>query len=57
MAKIVYDDGTGTVEYEAQTIEYDKTRRAWVIRQEGEKPVSVYIPEGRVYRVEKRGGA
>jgi hypothetical protein len=57
MAKIVYDDGTGTVEYEAQTIEYDKTRCAWVIRQEGEKPVSVYIPEGRVYRVEKRGGA
>ncbi|MDS0300034.1 hypothetical protein NDI76_14905 [Halogeometricum sp. S1BR25-6] len=57
MAKIVYDDGSGVVEYEAETVEYDKTRRAWVIRQQGETPVSIYIPETRVFRVEKRGGA
>ncbi|MDS0293861.1 hypothetical protein [Halogeometricum luteum] len=57
MAKIVYDDGSGVVEYEAPAIEYDKTRRAWAIRQEGEAPVTVYIPETRVFRVEKRGGA
>ncbi|ADQ65979.1 hypothetical protein GL213_01870 [Halogeometricum borinquense] len=56
MAKIVYDDGTGVVEYEAPTIEYDKTRRAWVIRQGGDKPVSIYIPETQVFRVEKQGG-
>jgi hypothetical protein len=57
MAKIVYDDGTGVVEYEASTIEYDQTRRAWAIRQGGDRPTTVYVPETKVYRVEKRGGA
>ncbi|ELZ33940.1 hypothetical protein C474_03235 [Halogeometricum pallidum JCM 14848] len=56
MAKIVYDDGSDVVEYEAETVEYDKSRRAWAIRQEGKPPVTIYVPETRVFRVEKRGG-